>query len=142
MRLVNVHTDHSAKIALFECLQKRPSAHSISHRALPTFDEHCRFVDSRPYRFWYLIESDGDYIGSVYVTEMNDIGLFMTPGNTPKAPEAIKQVLSTHRPLPAIRSKRIEAFSINVNPGNLDLIQSVEATGGRHVQNTYIFPSN
>lgn len=141
MRLVDVYSDPSAKAALFECLKKRPVVHAISHRALPSFEDHCLFVDSRPYRLWYLIEDAGLYVGSAYLTEMNDIGLFLTPEHTSKAAEAIQLILSTHRPLPAITSKRIESFSINVNPSNLDLIKNVESAGGQHVQNTYVFPS-
>lgn len=142
MLLVNVHNNKTSKAALFELLQQRGAEHAISHKKIPSFDDHCRFVDSRPYRFWYLIEVEGHYIGSVYITEMNEIGLFLKGSYALKIQEAIELVLSKHQPLPAISSKRIEAFSINVNPRNLDLIQSVEAMGGQHVQNTYVFPSN
>ena len=39
--------------SLYELLARR--THNISHKEMPTFEQHCDFVKSDPYRVWFLI---------------------------------------------------------------------------------------
>lgn len=138
MRLVDVYEIPDAVTVLYEFLGKRRPEQAISHQAMPTPEQHANFVRSKPYRAWYLLEEGGAYIGAAYLTEMNEIGVFVLPEAMVHETAAIRLMVSSHEPLPAIRSRRVAAFSMNVNPANKTLIDAVTAAGGRHVQNTYL----
>ena len=70
--------DNHIKI-LFELLIKRKF--SISHKKMPSFIEHEKFVSSHPYRYWFLISSRKKYIGSFYIQYDNSIGINIDPLN-------------------------------------------------------------
>ena len=53
--------------SLYQLLEKR--THSISHEEMPSFEEHSKFVKKHPYRQWWLVEKDGENIGSVYLSK-------------------------------------------------------------------------
>ena len=62
---------------LFNHLKERDPRENISHKKMPTFSQHEKFVLSHPYTKWYIILQKNKKIGSVYLTEMNEIGLFL-----------------------------------------------------------------
>lgn len=71
---------------LYDLLAERPAYANISHKAMPSFEEHCRFVNSKPYKKWYLIWARPDcgtdenttQAGAVYLTHANEIGVSIT----------------------------------------------------------------
>ena len=78
---------HSDIKFLFDLLKERTPIQNISHAKMPTYEEHEKFVKSKPYDKWYIItvrliidwhkgmeEID---IGSIYLTKNNEIGLFL-----------------------------------------------------------------
>ncbi len=138
MILKNVYESELFVETLYELLKQRGSEHSISHQTLPSFSEHMAFVKSNPYRYWYIVEVDGAKGGSVYITENNEIGLFLLPDFVQYQTDVLGLLVATHSPLPAVKSKRVAAFSVNANPSNATLISSILAAGGRHVQSTYL----
>ena len=62
---------------LYQHLKERDPITRISHKKMPTFSEHRKFVASNPYTKWYIIIQKNRKIGSVYLTEINEIGLFL-----------------------------------------------------------------
>ena len=59
IHLVEVNPHYLPHVTfLYELLAERDPVANISHREMPTFDQHRKFVDSRPYKAWYLIHSD------------------------------------------------------------------------------------
>ena len=62
---------------LYQHLKERDPTTRISHKKMPTFAQHEKFVLSNPYKKWYIIIQKNKKIGSVYLTEMNEIGLFL-----------------------------------------------------------------
>ena len=56
--LVPVSEERNAATFLYDLLKERTPTVSISHKALPSFKEHCRFVASHPYRL--SAERSGD----------------------------------------------------------------------------------
>ena len=53
---------------------------NISHKKLPTFDEHVKFINSKPYKGWWLVYANIFYntlVGSVYLTNENEIGIYL-----------------------------------------------------------------
>ena len=62
---------------LYQHLKERDTITRISHKKMPTFAQHEKFVLSNPYTKWYIIIQKNKKIGSVYLTEMDEIGLFL-----------------------------------------------------------------
>jgi len=115
---------------LYNLLQERESDQNISHRAMPTFAQHKRFIRSYPYRFWYLIRVIPHYVGAIYLTRQNEIGVFIFRHHYHKGygQEAVRQLMAKHP------RKR---FLANINPRNAMSIQFFERLGFNHLQNTY-----
>jgi len=111
--------------------------HRISHTHMPTFDEHRLFVQSHPYRAWYLIKRGARYIGSVYFTHLNSIGIFVMPSAKNYLTAALKLALAKHRPLPSIKSVRTDSFDFNISPNDAYLAAALEEIGAKCVQVTY-----
>ena len=62
---------------LYNQLKERESKINISHKNMPTFEEHSKFVMSNPYSKWYIILSKNKKIGNAYLTKTNEIGIFI-----------------------------------------------------------------
>lgn len=62
---------------LYELLKKRDPRANISHRKIPTYEEHQKFVTSNPYKAWYVIYMDDTKTGSIYLSKQNEIGIFL-----------------------------------------------------------------
>lgn len=121
---------------LFDFLKKRN--HKISHAQMPNYDEHRSFVKNNPYVAWYLVKSNESYMGSVYITDQNTIGINIMEEFMPEAiSPIISEITKTHHPLPEIKSIRAPKFSVNVSPGNLKLINALQSHGCKLVQLTY-----
>ena len=60
---------------LFELLLQRSSKENISHKKMPAYEEHIKFIMSKPYYKWYIVKKDHDNIGAVYLTQLNEIGI-------------------------------------------------------------------
>ena len=62
---------------LYNHLKERDSRANISHKRMPTYTEHVKFVTSKPYSKWYIVMYGSKKIGSIYLTKMNEIGIFI-----------------------------------------------------------------
>jgi len=62
---------------LYDLLKERDPRANISHKKMPTFSEHKKFVSSNPYAKWYIIEKNGEKAGSIYLTKTDEIGIFI-----------------------------------------------------------------
>lgn len=61
---------------LYQLLEERPQEANISHKRMPTFDEHRYFVMNHPYLDWIIIKDDDqNVVGSVYLTKAREIGV-------------------------------------------------------------------
>jgi len=120
---------------LYELLKNKK--YSISHKKLPSFAQHYKFVKNNPYRKWYLILKSNKYIGSVYISNQNTLGInFLIP--TKELYElTLKKVLSILSPLPEIKSIRSKNFLINCSPTNKILIEAIKKLGFDKIQSTY-----
>jgi len=76
MKLIDVYTEPRAADLLWALLAERPAAANISHRKMPSYDEHMAFIASQPYAHWYLIDVGAeDYAGAIYLTPAREIGI-------------------------------------------------------------------
>ena len=144
MRLVNVYREPTAARVLYALLSDRPQESRISHRTMPDYAAHEAFVRSRPYRLWWLIRVDGGFVGDIHVTHLNEIGVFIFSafrGNGYGA-QAVKLFMARHRPLPAIKAKRIGSWLANIAPENDDGASFFKKLGFKKVQETWRLHQN
>ena len=121
---------------LYLLLKKR--SHAISHSALPTQNEHCKFVSENPYLEWYLIYKSKELIGSVYLQSDNSIGLNIIESTKQNISEIISFIRAHHNPLPSIKSVRREEFYVNVASDNEELIKILQQLGKGEIQRSFV----
>lgn len=129
MKLVPIAREREAISILYELLKERTPEQSISHRGMPTMEEHTDFVRSQPYHVWYLIEVDDQYVGSVYLSKSREIGIFIFKSHARKGhgAEAVKMLMA----------RWPGHFLANINPQNESSIEFFKRLGFKHIQNTY-----
>ena len=116
---------------LFKHLKERDPKENISHKKMPTYNEHKRFVLSKPYSKWYIILEKNKKIGTVYLTTNDEIGLHL------------KKEYFTEKILDKILKKLIkdepnERFVINVSPRNIKLMKFLKKNGFIITQQTVV----
>ena len=60
---------------LYQHLKERNPSANISHKKMPSYDEHVEFVMSKPYTAWYIIEYNKKNAGSIYLSKRDEIGI-------------------------------------------------------------------
>ena len=128
MRLHPV-TDDDAEF-LYALLKERPKYANISHRRMPTMDEHRSFIASAPYTAWYVVEDDEGFdCGSVYLSKLDEIGvsIFSTERGKGYGRQAVCELMRQH---PRQR------FLANIAPTNTDSLNFFAKFGFKVIQTT------
>ncbi len=115
---------------LYDLLKERDPRANISHKTMPSFEKHVKFVMSKPYSKWYVIQTSENNVGSIYLTANNEIGIFIKKefhGNG-IASNAIKLLFKKHP-----RSR----YLANVNPKNKKSLRFFKNNGFNLIQHTY-----
>ena len=60
---------------LYELLKTRDPLANISHKKMPSYDEHVNFILSNPYSIWYTVVYESKKIGSIYLSKQDEIGI-------------------------------------------------------------------
>ena len=116
LNLVKVNYSLAHIKFLFSLLKDRNSNYNISHSKLPNFNEHKKFVQSIPYRYWFLIFNKENIIGASYVSRLNEISIRLTEEDYEVYKEILNLIIKNIKPLRAIASKRNKNFVINISP--------------------------
>ena len=117
-------------VFLHNLLKERNSKINISHKRMPTWEEHVRFVKSKPYSKWYIIYNKDEKIGSIYLSKQSEIGIHLL-----KKYEKESIHLESIKKLMLLNSKI--KFRANVSPKNKNYIMLFEKLGFKMVQHTY-----
>jgi RimJ/RimL family protein N-acetyltransferase len=140
MRLVDFyeHTQDQGRKAkpeavklAWDLLLERPTIANISHRKMPTLEQHQAFIDSEPYLGWFMLQlPDGRNVGTIYITRNCEIGLFILKEFQRKGygSEALHLLRSKY---PNMR------MLANVAPGNKGSQEFFERHGFKLIQYTY-----
>jgi len=122
-------TDKDLKF-LYNLLLERKSNVNISHQQVPTYTQHKRFVSSKPYSFWYIIMNENNKLGSIYLSKINEIGIFLKQEyqNSGIGKSAIDILIKKHP------RKR---FLANINPKNTKSKKFFKKLGFELIQHTY-----
>jgi len=115
---------------LYNLLDERKPVTYISHKKMPTYEEHVNFVKSSPYSKWYIIEVDEERAGSIYLTKQNEIGIFLNEGLQEKGigSNALNVLIGKN---PDLR------YLANINPENKKSIKFFKKLGFTLIQYTY-----
>jgi len=131
LKLIPVKEFPWAAQVLYELLKVRAPEENISHRVMPSYEEHINFFESNPYDAWYLIEKEfcTEYFGAIYINR-GEIGIHLFPQHRNKGYEII-----------AIRMLfakcALERYFINVAVDNRALADAAKYLGGKMIQVTY-----
>jgi RimJ/RimL family protein N-acetyltransferase len=142
MRLIDVANHMNAAQVLWDALAARPPAFSISHKTMPSWEDHCEFVRNHPYEALYVIEVDGKLVGKIYLTfppaapslPGNEIGIDLLPdavGNG-YGSQAVNLLMERHGP---------RRYVANVSPNNERSRRMFQRLGFNHIQDTYSLES-
>ena len=145
IKLIDVYHDRKASIDyLYLLLKERTSEVNISHKALPTIQQHRKFIFRRPYRLWYLIKVNEHYVGSIYATQRNELGVFIEKQYQREGygTQAMQELFRTRKPLPAISGVRNGSWVANINPENTKSIAFFTSLGFNHVSDAYVKTSD
>jgi len=115
---------------LYDLLDERDNIVNISHKKMPTYKQHLKFVDSKPYLKWYVIYYRNNRIGSAYISKQNEIGIhFKKSFNIHKLHKSVMDILIKKNP-----KKR---YLVNVSPKNKKDIIFLHTYGFKLIQYTY-----
>lgn len=140
MRLVDVYSVREQAVHfLYKLLAERPREANISHAAMPTMQQHRKFVASKPYRAWFLIEEGERYVGAVYATQWNEIGIAVLKEcqGFGVGRNAVAALMEKLKPLPTIPAIREGRWLANVAPDNERSHRLFTGLGGKVVSMTY-----
>ena len=115
---------------LFDLLKQREGIVNISHKSLPTWEEHVEFIKNNTYQSWDIIWVDDVRIGNIYLTDRDEIGIFLDKKfqSNGYGSIAITEFMKKNG------KKR---YLANINPTNYKSIQFFGKQGFVHIQNTY-----
>jgi RimJ/RimL family protein N-acetyltransferase len=152
MKLSPIAEREDAAQILWDLLAERMSEQSISHKKMPTWEEHLAFVELKKpkpvltstdanvdlapyflsgneYQDWCLIQNSAGIVGAIYLTRQNEIGvsIFGEFQGHGCGKEAIRLLMQKHGP---------RRYLANINPENVHSQRVFESLGFEHVQNT------
>ena len=110
---------------------------NISHRKLPSLEDHRVFVLNHPYRNWSLVLCDKTAIGSIYSGFDNSVGISLFPEFLLHRRSVIKKFLEDFVPLPGIPSMVRNEFIFNVAVDDLKYQEDLSKCGAIQIQYTY-----
>jgi len=149
--LISLESDYSRKIYLssvtnedldflYELLKKRDPIVNISHKVMPTMEEHEKFVSSNPYTKWCIILLENKKIGAAYLSKQDEIGVSFLP----KYDSQINKKIVFTKLMKLIPRKK---YFANVNPKNIIykkflqennfIISSISSEDENRVQDIY-----
>ena len=125
---------------LFDLLKERDSYVNISHKKMPTYASHLKFITSKPYKKWYVIfsidglRSESKYtktkVGSIYLSKNDEIGIFVSKEFQGK--NIGKLALSE-----LMKQNPRQRYLANVSPKNKKSIQFFKDNGFELIQHTF-----
>jgi len=115
---------------LWELLKERDDKVNILHAQMPSWDQHVKFVESRPYDLWFFIVANGRVVGATYLTRNSEIGIFIFKSHQGHGygPRAI-ELLMVHG------GKR--PYLANINPENARSTYVFSKLGFKWKSSTY-----
>ena len=115
---------------LYNLLMERDARVNISHKKMPTYNQHVAFVSAKPYSKWYVILYDTNKAGSIYLTSQNEIGSFIKKSFQGKQ-------LGNIALRKMIQKNPKKRYLANVNPQNKKSMRFFKNNGFKLIQHTF-----
>jgi RimJ/RimL family protein N-acetyltransferase len=130
MNLISIYERPDRALVLHQLLEERDESANISHKAMPSWDDHVRFVESKPYQAWYFIVDHGATVGACYLSRQDEIGVAVFKEYQGKnyGPWAIEALMLNH-------GKR--RYLANVSPRNERSLEVFRNLGFKPIQITH-----
>lgn len=114
-------------------------SYMISHKFLPSFEEHKSFVSNYPYIAWYLLYKNKSALGSFYIHTDNSVGInLIEKYEENDVCNIIGYIQKNYSPLPPIKSVRRGVFFMNVASENTELIKVLQNLGKTEFQSSFL----
>ncbi len=115
---------------LFDLLEERNPRVNISHKKMPTYNQHTKFIKSKPYSKWYIILKSKQKIGSIYLSKNDEIGIFLLKKFQGKnvGNFALNELM---------KKNPRKRFLANVSPKNKKSIEFFKKNGFKLIQYTF-----
>jgi hypothetical protein len=115
---------------LYQLLKKRESNDNISHKKIPTYLDHVKFIKSKPYSKWYVVFFDKKKCGTIYITELNEIAFHLKKEYQDiELQKVILKLIMEKNPT--------SRYLANISPKNKNKIDFFKKNGFKIVQFTY-----
>jgi RimJ/RimL family protein N-acetyltransferase len=125
---------------LFNLLKEREGFQNISHLTMPTYSQHCNFVEHNPYRCWWVVSDGVKRVGACYLTDGSnwgmighEVGIFIKKAFRGKK-HGTKVLAAIEKKCKSLNIKKIYA---NINPLNFVSIKFFQKRGFKILQYTY-----
>ena len=119
---------------LYNLLKRRSSRVKISHKKMPILSQHKKFVKSKPYSRWYIILKNKKKIGSIYLTQLNEIGMSLRKEfDYKEIKESVLEKLIAQSPK--------DRYLINISPKNKRAMNFYKKKGFKLIQYTFEYVS-
>ena len=128
---------------LFNLLKERDSRANISHKKMPTYNTHLKFIESKPYKKWYVVigitknssnkkpsSNSRIKIASVYLSKNDEIGIFILKKFRGKN-------IGIYALNELMKKNPRKRFLANVNPKNKKSISFFKNNGFKLIQYTF-----
>ena len=120
---------------LYNLLKERNPISNISHKKMPSFRSHIKFVSSKPYKKWYVIKMSNNSIGSIYLSYQNEIGFFLK--------KEYDDVTISNSVIKSFMKKNpLNEYIVNISPKNTKLIKFYKNLGFSLLQKTFKLEKN
>ena len=120
---------------LYDLLEERNPISNISHKKMPSFQSHIKFVLSKPYKKWYVVKMSNNSIGSIYLSYQNEIGFFLKKEHADvKLAKFVIKLFMEKNPL--------NEYFVNISPRNTKLIKFYKNLGFSLLQKTFKLEKN
>ena len=129
MKLISVYSEPTAVKLLYELLSQRTPETNISHKEMPSWEEHVRFVNKKPYDKWWLIRNRNGWAGGIYVTRLHEVGIQLFSEHQGKGvgSQALIKVMALYP----------DGLLANINPRNDGSKRFFEKHGFKLIQETF-----
>lgn len=115
---------------LYQLLLEREDIVNISHKKMPTYNQHLKFLKSKPYTKWYIIWNNEQRVGSGYLSKQDEIGIVIKK-------EYQKEVINKTVLELVINQNPRQRYLANIAPKNIHSQEFFKKNGFKLIQHTY-----
>ena len=130
IKLIQISSKHYR--FLYDLLSERKQFENISHKKLPSYNNHVKFIKSKPYAKWLLIECREKILGSVYLSKNSEIAIWIKKDIKDYKMKIRKKVLEE-----IITKFTRKKYLTNLNPRNKKIINFYKKNGFKLIYSTF-----